>query len=137
MWHLANPTAISVLHGDGTGFLLLWQEKKPTDNEELMPTLDAGFALSLPYVGKALFSLVLDCVVISLVTLILRCNGQKHWDFLVVGIVMIFAILHAFLCKCQSSPKIGNRYMALCLTVIGGMIHLYLLRTLFSQVFIP
>ena len=44
---------------------------------ELAPTVEAAFALSLLFVSETFFSLVLDCLLFSLMTLIPRRNGQK------------------------------------------------------------
>lgn len=42
----------------------------------LMRTIESDLALSLLCVYKVLFCLVLDCIVFSLATLILRCSRQ-------------------------------------------------------------
>ena len=49
----------------------------PASHEELMQSIETDLALSLLCVSKVLFHPVLDCVVLSLVTLIPRCRGQK------------------------------------------------------------
>lgn len=49
--------------------------KKTVDSLRTPPTIEAGLALSLLYMSKALLSPVLDCVLFYLATPIPRCNG--------------------------------------------------------------
>lgn len=62
-----------------------------------MYTIEATFALFLLYVSKVLFRPVLDRIVFSLATPILKMLWAEAFGvlFLVAGIVMICAILHA------------------------------------------
>lgn len=58
---------------------LLWLQGKrlvPRDHEGTTNAIGADFAHSLLYVSKALFHPVIGCIVFSLVTLILKFNGQ-------------------------------------------------------------
>lgn len=90
IWPLVNPIALYVLcrestqsfcHGKrGVGALrpiVLHQLLGlSTGHGGPMSTIGANLALSLLYVSKVLFCPVLGCVVVSLVTPTLRCNGQ-------------------------------------------------------------
>lgn len=88
-WHLSRPTAVSVPCGDrmrsyycSSGGVHAGQlphvgcQEGSADCGGLMPTVGANLALSLLYVSTVPFCPGLDCIVFSLVILILRYSGQ-------------------------------------------------------------
>ena len=93
IWYLTSHPAISVLWRKGTGSFCclvrwvcvgqmpcagLWEW--PNGYGEPLCTPEADLALFLRLrVSKASFHPFLDCVVFSLVTLIIRCSGRSAW----------------------------------------------------------
>lgn len=90
-WHL--ETSLLYLFFAGRAWALLLQHKRghpmtrvscwdgPADHGIMIPTTKADLAVSLLYVSKVPFHLVLDCVVFSVAISIPTCNGHKFLDF--------------------------------------------------------
>lgn len=85
--------------GGGARFLHCRIRAVATGHGGSVPTVEASLDLSLLYVSERLFHLMLDCIVFSLATVILRCSGLKYLE---------------------CSPGIVNRCMVLCLTKRRG-----------------